>query len=81
MREIKMDTILYGKQGVGKTTRAKAIAKQFGHKKIIDGASQEDIKTFYGKNVLFITNEKPSFAKESRRKYRVVEMKANGSLT
>lgn len=76
-----MDTILYGAQGVGKTKRSKEISKKFGHTKIIDGANEKDLKTFYGKNVLFIVNEKPAFSNESRRKYRVVEMNKDGSLS
>lgn len=67
-----MDTILYGPQGTGKTQNSTELAKKLGHKKIVDGADEDDIKNFYGKNVLFITNQHPEIFEDGRREFRVI---------
>lgn len=69
-----MDTILYGPAASGKTYRSKEIAKKLGHMKIVDGATEQDLKEHYGKNVLFITNEPLNSPMFDRRKYKLLSI-------
>lgn len=71
----KMDTLLYGPQGSGKTSIAKKLKEVLGHENIVDGLDSECWKDSYGKNTLFITNAETGDLKFSfRRSFRLLHI-------